>query len=220
MSGYTPDRARWQRLAELFDRAIELDADSRRQLLERIAAEDPELHVELHGLLAADATSGVLNTAGGEAARARMGRELRDQQGGNDPVGQRIGAYRIERLLARGGMGRVFFATRAEGEFEQRVALKLLRPELVDDLARRRFLEERRVLARLSHPNIARLYDGGLGPDGEPWYAMEYVDGAALTQWCDARKLPVSARIRLSHIPSPHTARAKGGGQSRLDRWP
>ncbi len=126
-----------------------------------------------------------------------MADALRAADNGENQIGQRIGAYRIERLLGRGGMGRVFLAVRDDGEFEQRVALKLLRPELIDNLTRRRFLEERSVLARLLHPHIARLYDGGLGPNGQPWYAMEYIDGAPLTEWCDARQLGIAARMDL-----------------------
>ena len=186
-----------QRLTELFDRAVELDEAGRHDLLDRTRDEDGELAGELQGLLAADAQDSVLDGAGSAASFVQMDQVLSRFEDGSDLLGQRIGVYRIEKLLACGGMGRVFLAVRDDAGFEQRVALKVLRAGLVDDLTRRRFLEERRVLARLSHPHIARLYDGGLGPDGEPWYAMEYIDGAPLTEWCDARKLSIAARLDL-----------------------
>lgn len=197
MTGRGLDPERWQRLTALFDRAVELDITARRDLVERECRDDPDLRAELERLLAADADSGLLDTLGAAHARAYIAGALHAADSGAELFGQRIGAYRIERLLGRGGMGRVFLAVRDDGEFEQRVALKLLRPELIDDLARRRFLEERSVLARLLHPHIARLYDGGLGPNGQPWYAMEYVDGAPVTAWCDARRLGVAARLDL-----------------------
>ncbi|HXS73007.1 MAG TPA: serine/threonine-protein kinase [Rhodanobacteraceae bacterium] len=195
MTGHNLDPQRWQRLTELFDQALELDAVGRRRLLDDTRDED--LRAELQRLLAADAASGPLDTRDGAVMRARMDQALNAPANDDAWLGERIGAWRIERLLASGGMGRVFLAARDDGEFEQQAALKLLSARWADDLTRRRFLEERRVLAKLAHPNIARLLDGGLGPQGEPWYAMEYVDGAPLTDWCDARELPIAARLDL-----------------------
>lgn len=194
MTGRPPDPGRWQLLTELFDRALELDGAARCELLDSVPQ---ELRGDLQRLLAADASSSPLDTRGSVSARERMDRALREYDDGASRAGECIGNWRIERLLARGGMGCVFLASRQDGEFEQRAALKLLDARWSDDVSRRRFLEERRVLAKLAHPSIARLLDGGLGPNGEPWYAMEYVDGAALTEWCDARELPLPARLDL-----------------------
>ncbi|MPZ21690.1 MAG: protein kinase, partial [Luteitalea sp.] len=94
-----------------------------------------------------------------------------------DPRGRRIGAYRLLRLLGRGGMGVVYEAERADGQFEQHVALKLLTTALTGTEAHDRFLVERHILAGLGHPAIAHLLDGGVVADGTPWFAMEYVDG-------------------------------------------
>lgn len=195
MTGNALDPQRWQLLTELFDRALELDAAGREALL--AATGDDAVRAELRRMLAADTSGGPLHTANASALRGHAERLLSEDEAGALPIGRRLGVWRIERLLGSGGMGRVFLAVREEGEFEQRVALKLLKSGWVDDLARRRFLEERRVLAKLTHPNIARLYDGGLGSDGEPWYAMEYIDGGPLTDWCDARELPLAARLEL-----------------------
>lgn len=189
------DPQRWQRLTELFDRALDLDAAGRADLL--AGTEDEALRAELQRMLAADSVESPLDTVDAQATRAQVARLLQVADDGGESIGQHIGIWRIDRVLGGGGMGRVFLAVRDDGEFEQRVALKVLRAAPLDDLTRRRFLEERRVLAKLAHPRIAHLLDGGLSTDGEPWYAMEYVDGAPLTTWCDARKLYLDARVAL-----------------------
>ncbi|WP_447751038.1 protein kinase domain-containing protein [Sphingopyxis fribergensis] len=106
-----------------------------------------------------------------------------------------IGSFRINRLIGRGGMGEVYLAERADRDFDQRVALKLLRPEAAArfDL----FSGERRLLAGLEHPGIARLVDGGLSPDGRPWMAMEFVDGQEINQWCEEQRADIETRLRL-----------------------
>jgi serine/threonine-protein kinase len=103
----------------------------------------------------------------------------------------------LERLLGRGGMGEVWLATRSEGDFQQQVALKLLKRGMDSEDLLRRFVQERRILAGLSHPSIARFIDGGLGDDGGPWYAMEYVDGVPVTEHARTRALDVRARVAL-----------------------
>ncbi|HEX7977111.1 MAG TPA: serine/threonine-protein kinase, partial [Gemmatimonadaceae bacterium] len=110
---------------------------------------------------------------------------------------ERVGPFRIVREIGRGGMGTVFLAERDDGQFEQRVALKLVRPIGRTDALVERFLAERRILARLRHPRIATLIDGGVMDDGTPWFAMEYVDGERLDSWCDAQKLPIAQRVVL-----------------------
>ncbi|MEP7346127.1 MAG: serine/threonine-protein kinase, partial [Gemmatimonadaceae bacterium] len=108
-----------------------------------------------------------------------------------------IGPYRVLRELARGGMGIVYLAERADGQFKQQVALKLIRHGMGSDEIHHRFLVERQILARLNHPNIARLLDGGLSADGRPYFAMEYVDGVPITSHCDTRGLTIGARLAL-----------------------
>ncbi len=111
--------------------------------------------------------------------------------------GTMVGPYRILHELARGGMGAVYLAERADGQFEQRVALKLIKRGMDSDEIHRRFLAERQILARLSHPHIARLLDGGVSDDGQPYFAMEYVEGIPLTAYCDERRLGIDERLRL-----------------------
>ncbi len=111
--------------------------------------------------------------------------------------GERIGPYHLVRQIGEGGMGAVYLAERADGQFEQRVALKMGHRARGDHEGRERFLRERQILARLEHPNISRLIDGGISDDGQPWFAMEYVEGEPLDSWCDRRKLGIEARLSL-----------------------
>ncbi|MGH7629126.1 MAG: serine/threonine-protein kinase [Gemmatimonadales bacterium] len=111
--------------------------------------------------------------------------------------GTLVGPYRVLRELARGGMGAVYLAERADGQFEQRVALKLIKSGMASDEIHRRFLAERQILARLHHPHIAQLLDGGLTLEGQPWFAMEYIEGAPLTVWGAQRGLGLDARLQL-----------------------
>jgi tetratricopeptide (TPR) repeat protein len=113
-------------------------------------------------------------------------------------LGRRVGPYRLQRLLGHGGMGAVYLARRADGEFEREVALKLIRMGGEDELSVRRFERERRILSRLEHPGIARLYDGGVDEEsGAPWFAMERIEGENLTRWCAEQRLPPRERVRL-----------------------
>lgn len=112
-------------------------------------------------------------------------------------TGRIIGPYRTLRLLGRGGMGVVFLAERADGQFAQQVALKFLRFDYESEETRSRFLAERQILARLQHPSIARILDGGVTPEGRPYFAMEYVPGQPITAFCEERGLSVEARLRL-----------------------
>jgi serine/threonine-protein kinase len=108
-----------------------------------------------------------------------------------------VGPFTLDRLLGRGGMGEVWLAARDEGGFRQEVALKLLKRGMDSDDLLRRFVQERRILAGLSHPSIARFIDGGVGDDGAPWYAMEYVDGVPVTEHARTKALDVRARVAL-----------------------
>lgn len=187
------DSARWKRIETVLDEVLDLASEQRTARLDVLTAGDAKLREEVERLLAADEAThaGVLDR--GLAAVA--GRVLGDEAGA--APGERIGPYRVVRLLGRGGMGEVLLADRAEGDFEQRVALKIVRGGLNRSEIVERFRRERRILARLRHPNIAALYDGGVTDDGIPYFAMEYVDGQRITDWCDARTLGVAQRVDL-----------------------
>jgi len=117
---------------------------------------------------------------------------------GDIAPGTLVGAFRIGRAIGAGGMGAVYLAERVDGGFEQQVALKVLTGARADPDNLRQFERERAVLARLEHPNVARLIDGGMTADGRPWFAMEYLEGEPIDRYCDAHCLPVSERLELS----------------------
>ncbi|MBI4893662.1 MAG: serine/threonine protein kinase [Acidobacteria bacterium] len=110
---------------------------------------------------------------------------------------RRFGPWLTERLLGRGGMGSVFLASRADGQYVRQVALKALAPYLADDSFQQRFLSERRILATLNHPNIARMLDGGVTEDGTPYLVMEYVEGDSIRAYCDKHCLTITERVHL-----------------------
>lgn len=111
--------------------------------------------------------------------------------------GERLGRYRIVRKLGSGGMGDVYLAERADEEYQQRVAIKIVRGGLFSPQIQSRLRMERQILATLQHPNIARLLDGGRAPDGTPYLVMEYIDGEPIDTYCDRRRLPLDARVQL-----------------------
>ena len=178
------DAERWQRLSPLLDALLELDADTRARSLALMREEDPQTARELEALLAED------------AGNADFLREPLLAAPGPRP-GASIGPYRLERLLGEGGMGQVWMACRDDGLYQRRVALKLLRPGFADPNLRLRFTRERQILARLEHANIARLLDAGTTQDGQPYLALEHVDGDPITDWCAQRQPPLAQRLAL-----------------------
>jgi serine/threonine protein kinase/tetratricopeptide (TPR) repeat protein len=112
-------------------------------------------------------------------------------------IGERVGPYRIVRLLGAGGMGSAYLAERADEAFEKRVAIKLIKRGMDTEAVLRRFRHERQILADLDHPNIARLIDGGTTADGLPYFVMEYVEGTPIDAYCDGQRLPMRERIAL-----------------------
>lgn len=179
-----PERAR--RAFVLFDEVVDLPAQERTRRIAEVREEDAELAAELEDLLRADAVS---NVAVDVSAVARVDPDL-------DFTGD-FGRWRTLEPLGRGGMGMVWAAERADGQFDQRAALKVLPRALDTPAMRRRFFAERQILARLEHPGIARLLDGGVTPDASPFLVMERVDGEPITDFCDARRLEVAERIEV-----------------------
>jgi eukaryotic-like serine/threonine-protein kinase len=188
-----------ERLAEIFGEAVERPAAERRAFLDAACGGASELRAEAEGLLAAYEQAGDfmdrLDTQRGAALLESAG-ELA-AAGGPEAARPRVGPYRLLRELGRGGMGVVYLAERAEGGFAQRAAIKLVKRGMDSDAIVKRFLRERQILAGLEHPNVARLLDGGVTDDDQPYFAMEYVDGQPLTEYCDQRRLAVEDRLRL-----------------------
>ena len=170
-------------LRELFDRAVELSPDD---LTKFLADLPPVVHDELTGLL--DAHWGSTTFLSGTITN-----------GLPFPAasGQRFGAFETQDLLGRGGMGSVFRARRVDGEVTQTVAVKVVDLGWLDPRVLERFRQERQFMAGLSHPNIARLIDGGTRADGVAYVAMEYVDGERIDRYCDSHGLGIKDRLRL-----------------------
>jgi serine/threonine-protein kinase len=178
----------------LFREVLDLPADQQAAFLEAACAGDAVLREHIDALRRFDASNGsVLDATASDLAGAVL-----DGEPAADEAllaGTELGPYRLVREIGRGGMGVVWLAER--DDVGNRVALKMLRGALAAPEHERRFLHERRLLARLRHPNIAQLLDAGVAADGTPWYAMEYVEGEAIDQFCDQHRLTVAERIAL-----------------------
>ena len=186
----------WSRISWILEEALELPPEEVGRFLDRVCATDPPLRAQVERLIAADrAAAGFLE--GDVAAFFPGGPASSPEPNALAPgsAGERLGPWRLIREIGRGGMGAVMLAERADGAYEQQVAIKRIRGDVNSPEALRRFDRERRILARLEHPNIARAVDGGTGPDGTPWLAMEYVPGEPITQWCAGRGETLDATI-------------------------
>ena len=179
----------WARAKALFQAALEREPDERAAWIARAAGDDHALRTEVEGLLAAHI-----------AAASQLDGEARDLLAGTPEEPQlppAIGPFLPTALLGRGGMGVVYRGERTVDGGVQTVALKCIAAGFADPALVRRFERERAILARLAHPHIAHFIDGGVGADGSPWFAMAYVDGENLLQWCDRERLSPRARVRL-----------------------
>jgi serine/threonine-protein kinase len=177
-----------RRIAELFEQALDVPVDERDAWLAKVCGSDAALRLELEGLLRADARAARFM----ERPPALVAAAAPDR---DDRTPKQFGPYRVLRRIGVGGMGEVWLGERSDGEFEQRVAIKQVAyptPGLLQ-----RFRQERQILARLEHPNIARLIDGGVSADGAPYLVMEYVEGVPITEFAREQALDVPSRLRL-----------------------
>ncbi len=180
----------WQRVKAILAHALELESPKERAaFLENSCHGDTTLMREVEALMA-QSTRKLDELA--DNTPLSLERTAPDQL-----IGRRIGAYEITREIGRGGMGAVYLAKRADGQFDKEVAIKLLKRGTDTDEILRRFHAERRILARLDHPNIARLLDAGTTDDGLPYFVMEYVAGVSITQYVRDKQLPIAGRLQL-----------------------
>lgn len=182
------DAHSWERLMEVFSRALELPPGLKRDaFLAQFLDDDPALLAEARAMLRAHE----------DAHPLEIERKLLNRSDTGDLSGELIGSYRLIRLIARGGMSEVYEAEREGAPFQQQVALKLLRPGLADLEARVRFGQERQILARLIHPLIVPLLDGDVTRDGRPYLVMQRVEGDTITTYCSSRNSSLEVRLRL-----------------------
>jgi serine/threonine-protein kinase len=179
---------RWNRIQEIFEAAVDQDVSLREKIVRDACGDDQKMFAEVMALLAADSE----------------GHSLLDHESAIEAlpeaaslVGEQLGPFLLTEEIASGGMGSVYLGVRADKQFEQRVAVKVIQPGLNTSVILRRFYQERQILARLQHPNIAQLIDGGLTPDRRPYFIMEYVDGEPIDQYCRKRSLSVVERLNI-----------------------
>ena len=190
---------RWEDVGEILDRVEGLRGTARDAEVVRLCGDDHELRDEALSLSRrSDRIGDFLEEPALGRGFSLLPRSSAPADGGQDPLlGRRVGPWRLEKRLGAGGMGAVYLAARADGQFAQRVALKIVKRGMDTDVILERFRRERQTLAALEHPNIARLVDGGATEEGEPYLAMEFVEGEPIDAWCDDRHLGLAARIRI-----------------------
>jgi eukaryotic-like serine/threonine-protein kinase len=180
----------WQRIKELLhDAALRAPAE-RSAFLDAACAGDPDLRREVESLLSSHDEAGSFLSGGARldtAADALAGEPLAE--------GRQIGPYRVQGVIGRGGMATVYRAVRDDDAFQKTVALKLVRGGAASEYVEYRFRQERRILARLQHANIATILDGGTTEEGQPYLAMEYVEGRPITAYCEAQDLGTRPRL-------------------------
>src|ERR1700733_5357269 len=175
------------RVEAIFHEAFAVPLDARAELVAALTNGDSDLAAEVHSLLKASAAEETES-----ASRSTLSADPKSAA-----EARRIGPYQVDSLLGRGGMGAVYLAHRADGHFEEKVAIKLIDLPLATDVFRERFRQERQILAGLQHPYIARLLDGGVTQNGDLYLAMEYVDGVPIHTFCNQQHLSVPERIEL-----------------------
>ncbi|MGH9838704.1 MAG: protein kinase domain-containing protein [Blastocatellia bacterium] len=181
-------RERHQQISDLLADALEQPRDERPAFLDQACADDSDLRREVESLIASfDQADEFIETPAFALADATA----------TPMIGKRIGAWRILREIGHGGMGTVYLAERADGQYREQAALKIVRRGMDTEFVLRRFRHERQILASLHHPNIARLLDGGTTEDGRPYFVMEHIEGRPIDEYCDERKLSIIERLRL-----------------------
>ena len=187
------DPRSWHEISDHFDHALDLEPEARERWLCELESLEPSVSGKLRELLTE------LDSLNAHGFLESSALSLPNVLSPNLPslAGKAIGAYTVERLLGRGGMGEVWLAARSDGRFEGRCAIKLLDSSVVQPRVTERFLHEGRLLARLTHPSIARLIDAGVTDEGRQYLALEYVDGEPVDRYCESRSLAMTARVRL-----------------------
>ena len=200
---------RWQQIETVFQTAVDLAPAEREKYVSESCRDDRELQNAVENLIRKfEEKPGFIESPVwtdsamfGESAKHDFHKSLSDislnGEAADPLLDKTVGVYRLTRELGRGGMGAVYYATRADGEFRQSVAVKLIKRGMDSDFIVRRFRHERQILAALDHPNIARLLDGGTTTAGLPYFVMEYVEGEPLYNYADSRELNLNERLKL-----------------------
>jgi len=185
---------RWQQVRAVLEEAMGTPSERRTTYLDKKCAGDTELRSEVDSLLHSHEQAGdeFLNSPAVDLRHFASDNEKKKVH-----LGRRIGVYRIEEEIGQGGMGEVYRAVRADGQYDKQVAIKLVRIGLDTPYLIERFRHERQILASLDHPNIARLHDGGTTEDGIPYLVMELIEGTPIDQYCSQHNLAITDRLHL-----------------------
>lgn len=203
----------WARAQEIFLAAVDLSPEERQRYLDTACAGDAEMRREVESLLSySDPEQDNLSSVIGDTARSIVD--------GSSLIGTRLGPWKILKQINHGGMSLVYLAERADGQYSQQVALKLIRPELTNEEFLRRFQRERQILAQLNHPYIAHLIDGGIAPDGRPYFAMEFVNGQPIDDFTRVRQVEPGASCRLMTLVCEAVSYAHSKGIIHRDLKP
>jgi serine/threonine protein kinase len=197
------NKDQWQQIEKIFYAAMELPRDERDDFVGQACASDEELRREVQALLAAnrdaasflDSPVAMPPRSGTLSPTLVMPQAILNSTSAAES-GIHVGHYRLLREIGRGGMGVVWLAERADGQFRQQVAIKLLHAGAENEEIVRRFRHERQILASLDHPNIARLLDGGTTEDGRPYFVMEHIEGLPIDEYCRQRRDANDSRLR------------------------
>ena len=208
---------RWHEIDRILADTLERDERERDGFVEAACAGDPELLKAVQGLLDVSEEANEFLEEPLLSLPPGLWRELTAEE---EPEQEVIGAYRVLRRLGRGGMGTVYLAERVDGEYDQKVAIKLLRRGLDTEDILARFRAERQILASLNHPNIAHLLDGGSTSSGLPYLVMEHVEGEPITEYCDRNRLPIDQRLELFLSVAAAVAHAHERGVLHRDLKP
>ncbi len=199
---------RWQKIELIFQTAIDLTSAERQIFLQEQCQEDLQLKSEVEKLLADSENahsfiespvwtdSRFLNSSAKKVISDSLEEESKEFEH-ETLIGTQIGVYRLTKEIGRGGMGAVFLAERADGEFSQTVAIKLIKRGMDTDFIVRRFRHERQILATIEHPFIARLLDGGTTSEGMPYFVMEFIEGETIYNYCDNHRLNLTERLKI-----------------------
>ena len=199
---------RWQKIEELFQSAMDLESSERTGFLRGECASDDDLRLEVEKLISSSESaddfiespvwtdSNFLNTSAKKEISDSIQNDTKAADADNF-IGREIGVYRLTKEIGRGGMGAVYLAERADGEFFQKVAIKLIKRGMDSDFIIRRFRHERQILASFEHAFIARLLDGGTTTEGVPYFVMEYIQGETLYTYSDKHRLGIRDRLKL-----------------------
>ncbi|MGH8051828.1 MAG: serine/threonine-protein kinase, partial [Arenimonas sp.] len=195
MKTITPDPERWQKISALFEQASDLEPEQRKLFLDEACGDDEAMRQQLDAMLVADAAVGLLDQKAEMIANIQSGNPTLNMEA-IELVGTQIGDWTLDGVLGHGGMATVWSVHRVVDGITQNAALKRLHKLWSDSTQSDRFLQERRILASLSHPYIARLFDGGMH-EGLPWFALERIDGLPVTEFADVQQLSLRERTQL-----------------------